>query len=215
MHNIKINYLIQTLLDQDIEVYPQFDFHVSPSILDDKGKALIKEVYNELGGNNGLIILPKVRADFKVGNTLFFYDNENHFNRYRLKTLKTELYDLFAFGWKDAYLRLCRTYEKDCLQSGMQDRIWNGPPVAKTHFGKSEDPGDLTGNGSSGWKLNAYNDAQIDLFSRLYGYRLVRIAKYENIMLGGGLKSVEQLILSPDPQVKLGLAKWLQRKAEL
>jgi hypothetical protein len=214
VHQIKVDYIIKTLQDHELEVYPDFKLEISPSILDSKTTEVLGELYRDLGGKSKPIILPKVKFDFKIGNYLFQYDNENHFNRYRLNTLKSDLYSLFTYPWRDSYLRLCRNYERDCLQSGMQERIWNGPPLAGKHFGQSEEAGDLTGNGSSGWKLNAYNDAQIDLFSRLYGYKLVRIPKYENLMIGGGLKPIEQLIFSSDPQICKGIAGWVERKCE-
>jgi len=174
----------------------------------------MQQLYGQIGGKKSPIYLPKVKFDFKIGNHLFIYDNENHFNRYRLISLKSDLYSIFNFSWRDAYLRLSRTYEKDCLKSGMQERIWDGPPLAQKHFGESEEPGDLSGNGAAGWKLNAYNDAQIDLYSRLLGYKLVRIPKYENLMIGGSLKMIDQLLLSPKESNAPGIAAWIKRKCE-
>lgn len=214
MHLSKIKNLIEILETQEIEITPSHSIDISPSIVDEKATALLEDVYQCLGGRIAPIRLEKLKYDFKIENFLFIYDNENHFNRYRLSTLKSEVYNTFNFSWKDAYLRLCRTYEKECLKSGLQERIWNGPPIAHKHFGRSEEPGDLSGNGSAGWKLNVYNDAQIDLYSRLLGYKLIRIPKYENIMIGGSLQMIDSLLLSPKEQYAAGIATWIKRKCE-
>lgn len=214
MHHSKINTLIEILSDQELELTPSFSVEINPAILDDKASELMQDIYTQIGGRYQPIQLNKVKFDFKIDNHLFLYDNENHFNRYRVNSLKSDLYDIFNFPWKDTYMRLSRTYERDCLKSGMQERIWNGPPIAQKHFGASEEPGDLSGNGSAGWKLNAYNDAQIDLYSRLLGYKLIRIPKYENILIGGSLKMIDELLLSPNVNHIPGISAWVKRKCE-
>lgn len=214
MHFSKITTLIEILEDQKIEITPSFTVEISPSIIDGKAVKLLENVYRNLEGKIAPMKLEKLKFDFKIDNYLFLYDNENHFNRYRITSIKSDIYSTFNYSWKDAYLRLCRTYEKECLKSGLQERIWYGPPIANKHFGHSEEPGDLSGNGSSGWKLNAYNDAQIDLYSRLLGYRLIRIPKYENIMIGGSLQMIDSLLLSPKDHYAPGIASWIKRKCE-
>ncbi|HSJ67127.1 MAG TPA: hypothetical protein VK921_05620 [Anditalea sp.] len=214
MHQSKINTLIELLADQELDLTPSFSIEINPAILDDTAANLMQDIYTLVGGIKEPITLNKVKFDFKIDNFLFIYDNENHFNRYRISSLKSDLYNTFNFSWKDSYMRLCRTYERDCLKSGMQERIWNGPPIAQKHFGRSEEPGDLSGNGSAGWKLNAYNDGQIDLYSRLLGYKLIRIPKYENIMIGGSLKMIDQLLLSPKENYAAGITAWIKRKCE-
>lgn len=86
------------------------------------------------------------------------------------------------------------------------------PPIAERIFGKSEAIGELTGNGSAGWKLNAYNDAQYDLLSRLHGYKLIRIPMYENLMIGGSLKKIDDLLLHPSESHRDAIVAWLNRK---
>jgi aryl-phospho-beta-D-glucosidase BglC (GH1 family) len=112
----------------------------------------------------------------------------------------------------DSYKRLCRNFERECLKAGLQDRIWNGPPIASKIFGKSEEYGDLSGNGSAGWKLNAYNDVQYDLITRLHGFKLVRIPVYENLMTGGSLKKIDDLLLNPKEENQKILVNWISRK---
>jgi hypothetical protein len=197
---------------EKIDVEPGFELEVRQKHHEGRGKELLDEVYAELGGNDKSPILGRLKIDFKVGRHLFVYDDAYHFNRYRLQTLKSDVYSVFNFQWKTQYVRLCRSHERECLLSGLQERIWEGPPLAGQCFGRSEEPGDLSGNGSSGWKLNAYNDVQYDLISRLQGYRIIRIPAYENLMIGGSLKKIDQLLRSPNEATLKAIAAWLLRK---
>lgn len=195
-----------------MDVAHPFELEVSKKYLQGKGSALLQEIFQDLGGQGTGITLDWLKFDFKIDRFVILYDDDTHFNRYRLTTLKSELYSFFTFPWADSYKRQCRTHEKDCLKAGLQERIWNGPPIARKVFGKSEEPGDLTANGSAGWKLNAYNDAQYDLISRLHGFKLIRISPYENLMSGGSLKKIDDLLLNPKEEYQQAIASWFKRK---
>jgi hypothetical protein len=212
MHQIKVENLYRILKDSDLQVEPDYQLEVNPNYLKGKGETLLNNIFCEIGGTGKIPLLDKLKFDFKINRHVFIYDDEVHFNRYRLTTLKCSMYEVFTFPWVDAYLRLSRTYEKECLKTGLQERIWNGPPIANKLFGKSEVPGDLSGNGSSGWKLNAYNDAQYDLVSRLHGMKLIRIPLYENLMIGGSLKKIDDLLLHPKEDSQPGILNWFSRK---
>jgi hypothetical protein len=122
------------------------------------------------------------------------------------------MYSEWNFPFAEGHKRLCRTYEKECLKAGMQQRIWNGPPVAKSVFGEASEPGDFSGNGPTGWKLLGYNDGQYDLQTRLHGYKLIRISPFETIMTGGSLKRLDQLLVNPKEEQRAILFNWLKRK---
>jgi hypothetical protein len=214
MHQIKVQHLINIVKASDLPIDIEFNLEVNPTFLKGKGETLLKSVFDELGGKGNMPVLEHLKFDFKINRYLFIYDDAVHFNRYRLSTLKSELYTVFSFPWVDSYKRLCRTFEKECIKSGLQDRIWNGPPIASRIYGKSEDPGDLSGNGSSGWKLNAYNDVQYDLISRLHGYKLIRIPEYENLMIGGSLKKIDDLLLNPKEENQKAILNWVSRKVQ-
>ncbi|PSL07417.1 hypothetical protein [Cecembia rubra] len=214
MHLLKVNHLYEILKSSDLEVDFEFVLDVNPTFLIGKGDILINEVFDALGGKGVRPLLEKLKFDFKVNRYVFIYDDEVHFNRYRLATLKTSTYEAFSFPWLDTYKRLCRIYEKECQKAGMQERIWFGPPIGEKVFGKSEEPGDLSGNGSSGWKLNAYNDAQYDLLSRLHGYKLIRIPMYENLMISGSLKKIDELLLNTNETSKQAIINWIKRKIQ-
>jgi hypothetical protein len=214
MHQIKVQHLLSILQASDLPIDIEFNLEVNPSFLKGKGETLLKSVFEELDGKGNIPVLEHLKFDFKINRYLFIYDDAVHFNRYRLLTLKSELYSVFSFPWVDSYKRLCRTFEKECIKAGLQDRIWNGPPIASRIYGKSEEPGDLSGNGSSGWKLNAYNDVQYDLISRLHGYKLIRIPEYENLMIGGSLKKIDDLLLNPKEENQKAIRNWVSRKVQ-
>ncbi|SNS45828.1 hypothetical protein SAMN06295967_11026 [Belliella buryatensis] len=215
MHKLKVQNLYDILRDSEHFLEPEFLLDVNPAYVAGKGEHLLQEVLYVLDGNaKKLPLLEHLKFDFKINRHVFIYDDQVHFNRYRLSTLKTDLYQLFNFPWVDGYKRLCRTFEKDCLKAGLQERIWIGPPIAKQLFGSSEEPGDLSGNGSAGWRLNGYNDAQYDLISRLHGYKLIRIPMYENIMTGGSLKKIDDLLLNPKEETYQAIKNWFFRKLE-
>lgn len=190
----------------------QFELELNPKFLDSKGKIWLKEIFEDLGGKGTFPLLDKLKFDFKIGRNLIVWDDELHFHRYRLATFRSEMYSEWTFPFAEGHKRLCRTYEKECLKAGMQQRIWLGPPVAKSIFGEPSEPGDFSGNGSTGWKLLAYNDAQYDLQTRLHGYKLIRLSPFETIMTAGSLKRLDQLLVNPKEEQRTMLFNWLMRK---
>lgn len=212
MHQLKITHLIQALDVAESACEVDFQVPVRSALLEGKGKELLKEAYQGLQGQGDFPVLRQLKVPIKVGQHLLLYDDAKHFNRYRQTTLKSELYQVFQFSWHSGYLRMCRSHERECLLSGLQERVWTGPPLAANCFGAAEEPGDLTGNGSPGWKLTAYNDLQYDLISRLQGYRLIRIPAYENLMIAGRLQRIDKLLLQPSEATLQALSTWLVRK---
>jgi hypothetical protein len=189
-----------------------FELETNPKFLDEKAKAWLKEIFQELGGTGNFPLLEKLKFDFKIGRYLILWDDELHFNRYRLGTFRSEMYSEWTFLFEAGHRRLCRTFEKECLKAGMQQRIWIGPPIAKNIFGEASETGDFSGNGATGWKLTAYNDAQYDLQIRLHGYKLIRLSPYETLMTGGSLKRLDQLLINPKEEQRQILYNWLMRK---
>lgn len=215
MDNLMTRQLDLILSSSDLEFERNFELEVVPKFLDQKGKSWLEEVYEELGGQGELPLLHKLKFHFKIQRNLILYDDELTFNRYRLRTFRSAIYNEFNFDFVDAHKRLSRTYEKECLKAGMQKRIWDGPPLAAHCFGKANVPGDFTGNGSSGWKLAAYNNAQIDLQGRIHGYKLFRITPFETLMTGGSLKRLDQLLMNPKEEQQAILLNWFKRKIQL
>ena len=190
----------------------QVDFEVQPRYLDSRSKSWLSTVLEDLGGKGTFPLFEKVPVDFKFGRTLILWDEELVFNRYRGITFKSELYEEFQFTFLEGHKRLCRTYEKEALKAGMQQRIWEGSPLATRLFGQPSEPGDFHGVGATGWKLLAYNHLQVDLLTRIHGYKLIRLSPYETIMTGGSLKRLDQLLINPKEEQRSMLFAWLMRK---
>lgn len=188
------------------------DFEVQPQYLDARGKAWLSQSLEALGGKGSFPLFEKIQVDFKIGRTLILWDDELVFNRYRGITFRSEMYEEFQFTFLEGYKRLCRTYEKEALKVGLQQRIWEGPPLATRIFGQPSEPGDFHGVGASGWKLLAYNHFQVDLLSRIHGYKLIRLSPYETIMTAGSLKRLDQLLINPKEDQRSMLFGWLMRK---
>jgi hypothetical protein len=190
----------------------QVDFEVQPQYLDARCKSWLSTVLEDLGGKGSFPLFEKVPVDFKFGRTLILWDDELIFNRYRGITFRSDLYEEFQFTFLEGHKRLCRTYEKEALKAGMQQRIWEGPPLATRVFGQPSEPGDFHGVGGTGWKLLAYNHLQVDLLTRIHGYKLIRLSPYETIMTGGSLKRLDQLLINPKEEQRSMLFAWLMRK---
>jgi hypothetical protein len=212
MDNLITRQLHLILKEAEMDFDREFELEINPSFLDSKAKNWMEEVFSEFGGTGKLILLEKLKFDFKINRNLFLYDDELHFNRYRLASLRSDLYTELSFPFSEAYKRLCRTYEKECLKVGYQERIWNGSPIARQCFGQSGEPGDFSGNGAIGWKLLAYNDMQYDLQTKIHGYKLIRLMPYETLMTGGSLKRLDHLLINPKEEQRKMIANWLKRK---
>lgn len=212
MDNLMTRQLDLILREGEVDFERDFELEIVSKYLDRKGQNWLAEIYEDLGGVGNIPLLEKLKFDFKIGRDLFVYDDELHFNRYRLITLRSDLYTELNFSFSDMQKRLCRTYEKDCLKVGLQLRIWNGAPIAKHCFGEASEPGDFSGNGAIGWKLTAYNDAQFDLQTRIHGYKLFRITPFETLMTGGSLKRLDQLLINPKEEQRAMLLNWFKRK---
>lgn len=212
MDNLMTRQLHLILKEGEADFDREFELEINPGFLDQKGKNWLEEMFSELGGNGNLVFLEKLKFDFKINRNLFLYDDESHFNRYRLSTLKSELYNDLNFPFAESYKRLCRTFEKECLKVGYQERVWNGSPIARQCFGKASEQGDFSGNGPTGWKLLAYNDIQYDLQTNIHGYKLIRLTPYETLMTGGSLKRLDQLLINPKEEQRKVIFNWLLRK---
>lgn len=214
MDNLITRQLQIILKEGEVEFEKDFELEVNSDFLDKKGKSWLEEIYEDLGGSGSIPLLKKLKFDLKIKRNLILYDDETHFNRYRLISYRSEFYSEFNMPFYEAQKRLCRTYEKDCLKAGLQERVWIGPPFAKHSFGEASEPGDFSANGATGWKLLAYNDAQIDIQTRIHGYKLIRLTPFETLMTGGSLKRLDHLLMNPKEEQRKVLLNWLNRKIE-
>jgi len=214
MDNLITRQLQIILKEGEVEFERDYELEINSDFLDKKGKSWLQEIFEDLGGISNIPLLKKLKFILKINRNLILYDDEIHFNRYRLISFRSNFYNEFSVPFYEPQKRLCRTYEKDCLKAGLQERIWKGPPVAEQSFGVANDPGDFSLNGATGWKLLAYNDAQIDIQTRIHGYKLIRLNPYETIMTGGSLKRLDHLLMNPKDEQRKILLNWLMRKIQ-
>ena len=149
----------------------------------------------ELDGNTNEIPQPDLQFDIVFDHYLIELDDQLHFNRYRFKTLKSSFYWEFKTFPLDKYRRFCRTYEKECIKSGLKEGLWSSPESEK-YFGKPSDPGDFFANGSPGWKFKSFTDFLKDIYAFRSQFHLIRIPIYENLLIGGKLYQIGKLLES-------------------
>lgn len=172
----------------------------------------IEETFEELGGLDGstLPIDPSV-VDIELDGIGLVIDDEKCFNRYRKKTLLSELYDEDGFSFRQEYLRSCRAYEKQCLHAASGGQDWTHKKGAAA-FGPSEENGDLGLNGSAGWKYKAFADFLTDYSAKVFQYKIVRISVHEHLMISGKQISIATLLKSNQHDYDKFLLNYILRK---
>ncbi|GAA5041207.1 hypothetical protein GCM10011506_42680 [Marivirga lumbricoides] len=177
-------------------------------------RELIREAIEEMEG---------IQADFhslKISfNTIYLFEQDKHlvyepdylFNRYRMITLRSALYNKFQPLDVQKVRNYCRTKEGEALKSGLKDDIWSYSSGEKV-FGVSEQPGDFTGKGSSGWKFLALSQLMADCFFYEKGIFLRRITPYDNLMFEGKIIQIGQPLKLKNVQYKRPLINFIARQ---
>lgn len=106
------------------------------------------------------------------------YDEGQHFNRYRAKTLDPDW--AMDLPWRRDYLGYCDEFEEDCLKSRGWGGYWSNDS-AERMFGAARPARDLTGPGSPRWKQRALYDAMRDIAAAHGIVRLARLAAYDDV----------------------------------
>ncbi len=136
---------------------------------------IIAEMYEILGGKQDKVPLNIGKYDIDLENFIIEFDEENHFNRYRLKTLSSPIYK----DWKNFkvtdYQQYCTKYEDRCRTYG---KFWNTDSTDK-QYGVSSPNGVLEGCGSSRWKQRAFYDFVKDVYSIAVNIPIIRISIYD------------------------------------
>jgi hypothetical protein len=142
----------------------------------------VLRVYRDLGGVGAV---PRVRPgswDIEADGVGVELDEERHFNRYRLKTLESSLYDQFDFPG-DLYRSLCAEYEGACLAAASWGGNWTNPSAA-VEFGSGSDPGEFAGGGAPRWKQRAFYDFIKDTAPVAAGVPVSRLSIWETVGVG-------------------------------
>ena len=148
-------------------------FEIEYAGLDDE----ILDIYKKLGGIQESFPI-NYSWDIKYPDFIIELDEELHFNRYRLITLNSSIYNSYRYFSIGKYKEYCRLYENNCLSFGKYGNKWMSNSSEK-FFLKSNDYGVLEGNGSSRWRQRAFNDFLKDVNSVIRNKPVIRVSIYD------------------------------------
>jgi hypothetical protein len=156
--------------------------HKKPSKKEfDKSKIAddIFKIYKKLGG-----VLDEFPSRFRgwdveIRNHVIMLDDERHFNRYRLETFESNLYEKIKFPLDD-YKNYCKTYEEICLRAATWSEKWSSF-AAVEQFGEAGPEGDLNSVGAPKWKQRAYYDFVRDVTQLITDYKVIRVSIWDRI----------------------------------
>ena len=159
----------------------------------------VESMYKELGGILGEPPLTFGSWDISTPEFILELDEENHFNRYRLQTLNSNVYQMINGFRLDEYMRFCTLYESGCRKHG---GFWKNNSSEKL-FVKSDDNGCLDGAGSSRWRQRAFYDFLRDVTGLIMEIPVIRLSIYQTFKG----KNVQNIIESKDKIMILDLVK--------
>ena len=159
----------------------------------------VKSMYKELGGTQEDPPLTFGPWDISTPEFIIELDEENHFNRYRLQTLNSNIYQMINGFRLDEYMRFCTLYESGCRKHG---GFWKNNSSEKL-FVKSDDNGCLDGAGSSRWRQRAFYDFLRDVTGLIKEIPVFRLSIYQTFK---GRK-VYDIIESKDKAMILDLVR--------
>ena len=164
----------------------------------------VERMYKELGGTQEEPRLKFGAWDISTPKFIMELDEENHFNRYRLQTLNSAIYQEMKGFSKDRYQQYCIKYEANCCKYG---GYWKNDS-SENLFIKSDDNGCLDGTGSSRWKQRAFYDFLRDVTGLIKGIPVIRLSIYQTFKG----KNVQNIIESNDKIMILDLVKTIVEK---
>ena len=147
----------------------------------------VKSMYKELGGTQEDPPLTFGPWDISTPEFIIELDEENHFNRYRLQTLNSNIYQSIKGFPLEAY-KFGGYWKSDSSEN---------------LFMKSNDNGCLNGAGSSRWKQRAFYDFLRDITGVISGIPVIRLSIYQTFKG----KKVQDIIESKDKTMILDLVR--------
>ena len=159
----------------------------------------VKSMYKELGGTQEDPPLTFGPWDISTPEFIIELDEENHFNRSRLQTLNSNIYQSIKGFPLEAYKQFCKQYESRCRKFG---GYWKSDS-SENLFMKSNDNGCLNGAGSSRWKQRAFYDFLRDITGVISGIPVIRLSIYQTFKG----KKVQDIIESKDKTMILDLVR--------
>jgi hypothetical protein len=175
-----------------------------------------EDVYKKLGGQfeNGIAEVQVPAYSLVVDGKVIVGNDELAYNRYAAICLRAPFYSDMDGLNVEASLRYCRQFEVGCKKVGLIAGVWSNP-LSNKHFGEASDPGDFFGNGSSGWKMLVFRNMLRDMLAKLEGLEVLHFSIYDQIMSGGKLLTVGELMKSPSGDHYVSFVKYLRRRLGL
>jgi hypothetical protein len=174
---------------------------------------LVTETYRRLGGVNPT---PRVRPgqwDVATEKGAWELDEEQHFNRFRLVTLRSAIYRRVAGFDHASYRVYCSAKEDRCLRKAGSRGYWSSSSSV-AEFGPAGEPGVLAGAGSPRWKQRAFYDFIKDLSPFVLDIPVTRLSIWDDVACSGDIASLGWVL---DQSNKNGLRSkaWRDALAEL
>lgn len=166
--------------------------------------AEIERVYRVLSGALDEYPIGPGRWDMELEEIGVELDEEQHFNRYRLATLDSNLYLRVPGFPVDAYRTYCVVHEKDCIRKASRGGYWTSASSAEK-FGDQGAECDSGRPGSPRWKQRAFYDYLKDLAPMLTGTPVARIAIWDEISINGNRVSIHQALRRSEAAAVPGL----------
>jgi len=136
--------------------------------------------YKALGGIQDVVPLRLGNWDMKFNGLIVELDEQRHFNRYRLITLDSPIYQQLPKFPLNLYREYCNKYEADCIKAGGYGGNWTNSSCEK-QFGQSSMPNIMDENGSARWKQRAFYDFLKDVCILIHKVPLVRLSIWDEI----------------------------------
>lgn len=121
--------------------------------------------------------------DIQLSEAIVELDEEQHFNRYRKRTLESTFYPQNHSN--EQFKKFCEMNEGVCLDRAAFGKYWRTHP-SDLQFGESSPDGVFLGGhevrlGSSRWKQRAFYDFLRDVGQKISGYNLIRVSIYDEV----------------------------------
>jgi hypothetical protein len=166
----------------------------SASSINDAGlQVIVDRVYRKLGGGKERPRIAPGSWDINGNGMTIELDEERHFNRYRLVTLRSHVYRKLSGFDVARYRDYCRRYEPQCMHAAHHGGYWSNKSCEE-EFGPPGSNGDLSGDGAPRWKQRAFYDFVKDLAPIALGLRVVRISVWDTITASEGGYRVGELL---------------------
>ncbi len=189
----------------------------SPTFIDSnklkgtKYEKLFLETYESLGGQEEYPVVTQKGYFFETIKFAIAFDEQLNFNKYRIKTLRSSIYQSFLGIKLEKYRSFCKKYERECLKSGITRENWSSI-TSEHHFGKSEAPGDLGLNGSSGWKYRAFQNFLEDIYAQQSSTKLLRVSIWDEVMINKQICKIGDLLTTPSKETAEHILKYVERR---